>query len=71
VGDPTYGDIPFVAVVPADARTVYWFLNESFVGQSPGKAAFFWKAAPGSYVLRATDEHGRSGSCTFKVVARE
>jgi penicillin-binding protein 1C len=71
VGDPTYGDIPFVAVVPSDVRTVYWFLNESFVGQSPGKAAFFWKAAPGSYVLRATDEHGRSGSCTFKVVARE
>ena len=71
VGDPVYGEIPFIAVVPSDTTTIFWFLNESYVGQSPGKKAFFWMAQPGSYVLRATDEHGRSGSCRFTVVLRE
>jgi penicillin-binding protein 1C len=71
VGDAMYGEIPFLAVVPADSATVYWFLDESYVGQSPGKSAFFWKARPGAYVLRATDEHGRSDSCSFSVVARQ
>ena len=71
VGDPTYGEIPFIAVVPSDATTLFWFLNESFVGQSPARKAFFWKAQPGTYVLRVTDEHGRTGSSRFTVVQRE
>jgi penicillin-binding protein 1C len=71
VGDPTYGEIPFIAVVPSDTTTLFWFLGESFVGQSAAGKAFFWKAQPGSYVLRVTDEHGRSGSCRFTVVQRE
>ena len=25
VGDPTYGEIPFIAVVPSDATTVFWY----------------------------------------------
>jgi penicillin-binding protein 1C len=71
LGDPTYGEIPFIAVVPSDTNTLFWFLDESFVGQSPAGKAFFWKAQPGSFVLRVTDEHGRSGSCRFTVVQRE
>jgi penicillin-binding protein 1C len=71
VGDPAYGEIPFIAVVPSDAQRVYWFVNESYVGQSPGRRAFFWAAQPGTWVLRATDEHGRSASTRFTVVSRE
>jgi penicillin-binding protein 1C len=71
VGDPTYGEIPFIAVVPSDATTLFWFLDESFVGQSPARKAFFWTAQPGSYVLLVIDEHGRSDSCRFTVVQRE
>jgi penicillin-binding protein 1C len=71
VGDPTYGEIPFIAVVPSDVTRVFWFLNESFVGQSAAKKAFFWKAEPGTWVLRATDEHGHSSFCRFTVVQRE
>ena len=71
VGDPAYGEIPFIAVVPSDTSTIYWFLNESYVGQSPGRKAFFWTAEPGTWVLRATDEHGRSTSCRFTVVLRQ
>ena len=65
-----YGEIPFIAVVPSDTTTIYWFLNESYVGQSPGRKAFFWKAQPGTWVLRATDEHGRSSSSRFTVGLR-
>ncbi|MGA2477721.1 MAG: penicillin-binding protein 1C [Spirochaetia bacterium] len=71
VGDPSYGEIPFIAVVPSDTARVYWFLNESYVGQSPGRKAFFWMAQPGTWVLRATDEHGRSSSSRFTVVLRQ
>ena len=71
VGDPTYGEIPFIAVAPSDSTTLFWFLDESFMGQSPARKAFFWKARPGAFVLRVTDEHGRTGSCRFTVVQRE
>jgi len=71
VGDPVYGEVPFIAVVPSDVSRVFWFLNESFAGQSAAKKAFFWNAKPGTWVLRATDDHGRSSFCRFTVVQRE
>ncbi len=71
LSDATRQEMPFLAVVPSDAATVFWFLNESYLGKSQRGKAFFWKPAPGAYVLRATDEHGRSGSCRFTVVARQ
>jgi penicillin-binding protein 1C len=63
-------EIPLIAVVPADAATLYWFLDESYLGQSARGKAFFWKPHPGSFVLRATDEHGRSASCRFTIALR-
>ncbi len=63
-------EIPLIAVVPADAATLYWFLDESYLGRSARGKAFFWKPRPGSFVLRATDEHGRSASCRFTISLR-
>jgi penicillin-binding protein 1C len=71
VGRGSGDEIPLIAVVPSDTTKIFWFLDESYLGQSPRGTAYFWKPAPGSYVLRATDEHGRSASCRFTVVLRQ
>jgi penicillin-binding protein 1C len=54
--------IPFQATTDADARDVYWFVNETFVGKAASGSVFLWPAQPGSYVVRAVDDRGRSGS---------
>ncbi|HSY48900.1 MAG TPA: penicillin-binding protein 1C [Thermoanaerobaculia bacterium] len=54
--------IPFQATTDADAREVFWFVNETFVGKAPSGKVFLWPAQPGSFVVRAVDDRGRSGS---------
>ncbi|MDP3177321.1 MAG: hypothetical protein Q8M76_05415, partial [Spirochaetaceae bacterium] len=62
------GEMPLIAIVPSDTEKVFWFLNESFLGSAPRGKAFFWKQVPGSYILRVTDDRGRSSSCQFTVI---
>jgi penicillin-binding protein 1C len=52
--------IPLSAVSDADARELYWFVNERFVGKAKSGESFFWRAIPGSAVLRVIDDQGRS-----------
>jgi penicillin-binding protein 1C len=54
--------IPFQATTDADARNVFWFVNETYVGKAPSGKVFLWPAQPGSFVVRAVDDRGRSGS---------
>ena len=54
--------IPFRATTDADSREVFWFVNETFVGKAPSGKVFLWPALPGSFVVRAVDDRGRSGS---------
>ena len=51
----------------ADARVVYWFLDEKYLGQSKSSQPFFWMASPGTFVLRAVDDQGRAVSHDLKV----
>ncbi|MFA6092734.1 MAG: penicillin-binding protein 1C [Elusimicrobiota bacterium] len=52
--------IPFSAVSDADARELYWFVDEKFVGKAKGGESFFWRAVPGAVVVRVVDDQGRS-----------
>jgi penicillin-binding protein 1C len=53
--------IAFNAVVDADVRTLYWFVDGGFAGSSkPGEILFWQPASAGSYRLRAVDDRGRS-----------
>jgi penicillin-binding protein 1C len=52
--------IPLAATTDADARTVFWFADGAFIGESASGRAIAW--APrraGRVLLRAVDEHGR------------
>jgi penicillin-binding protein 1C len=59
--------LTFSAVTDADVRSVYWFLDERFVGRSEGSHPFFWPPRPGRFTLRAVDDQGRSDARTINV----
>lgn len=52
--------IPLSAVVDADVKTIYWFVNNEFLGKTTRDKAFLWHATPGKHVLRMVDDYGRS-----------
>lgn len=53
--------IAFAATTDADVRTLYWFVNDAYVGRSAQGASLFWQPpAAGSYNVRVVDDHGRS-----------
>jgi penicillin-binding protein 1C len=57
--------IPLRAEADADVRRVYWFADKTFLGASDPKSAFEWRAAAGSYLVTALDDHGRSASTSI------
>lgn len=59
--------IPFSAITDADVKTLYWFINESFVGKSPRDQSLFWPAKPGTFEVRVVDEQGRSNAQDLRV----
>ncbi len=63
----TESSIPFRAVTDADAREVFWFVNETYVGKAVSGTAFLWAATPGTFIVRAVDDLGRAGSRELKV----
>ena len=63
--------IPLTAVTDADTRTVYWFVNERFLGTSPSGEPFFWKPTPGRFVVRAVDDQGRADAREIRAVLVE
>jgi len=60
-----------MAVTDADAREVYWFLDEKFLGKARSSEPFFWEPKPGDYVVRVVDDHGRADSRDITVTAVE
>ncbi len=52
--------IPFAATVDADVRSLYWFVNESYLGSTQENKPYLWAAKPGKFTVRVVDDHGRS-----------
>jgi penicillin-binding protein 1C len=59
--------VPLAAVTDADVRRVFWFVDEQLVGTTPRGEPLHWKARPGTYVVRAVDDRGRSDARTLRV----
>lgn len=51
--------IPFQAVADGEARAIFWFVDDAFVGRTAPRETLFWRAAPGRYEIRAVDDLGR------------
>jgi len=63
--------IPFSAVTDGEAREVYWFVSNDFVGKSSSGETFFWPARPGNFTVIAVDDQGRNNSQKLKVELRQ
>jgi penicillin-binding protein 1C len=59
--------VPLAVVTDADVRRVFWFVDEQLVGTAPRGEPLHWAARPGTYVVRAVDDHGRSDARTLRV----
>ena len=52
--------IPFSAIVDADVETLYWFVDNQFVGRIKKGKTLFWKPTNGTFIVQVVDDHGRS-----------
>ena len=53
--------IAFNATADANAHSLYWFVNDAYVGRSaPGNTLFWQPTTTGAYTVRVVDDHGRS-----------
>jgi penicillin-binding protein 1C len=55
------------AVTDADAREVFWFVDESFVGRARSGSPLFISPGAGAFVVRAVDDLNRSDSRELRV----
>lgn len=56
------------AVADADARSLYWFVGDAYIGRSAPGESLFWKpAGTGLETLRVVDDHGRSDERAIEI----
>ena len=59
--------IPLITTVDADVKKVFWFANETFLGEIPPEKPYLWTAKPGKYIIRVVDDHGRSDAIDLTI----
>lgn len=59
--------IPFLANVDSDVTTLFWFIDDRYIGQSHANTAFLWSAQPGQFRVRVVDDAGRTASMPITV----
>jgi penicillin-binding protein 1C len=65
---PNRNRIAFSATTDADAHTLYWFVDDAYVGRSrPGQPLFWTPSAAGRYRVRTVDDHGLSDERSLEV----
>jgi len=60
--------VPLAAAVSSDARSVWWFIDDKVVGQSPANEPLLWKPVAGTHEVRAVDDAGRQTRLNFDVL---
>ncbi|NNF16421.1 MAG: penicillin-binding protein 1C [Gammaproteobacteria bacterium] len=59
--------LPLTATVDADVERLFWFVNDSFVGQSQRENPLLWQPQPGEFDILVVDDLGRSASSHLTV----
>jgi len=59
--------VPFKADADSDAKIVFWFLNDKYIGRSKSGEVMTAKTDPGNYAVRAVDDLGRASVGKLKV----
>lgn len=66
---PEAAGIPLTAGADADAKAVFWFVRERFIGRCAPGETLLWLPEEGVHELRVVDDRGRSSSRTVTVRA--
>ena len=59
--------LAFLAETDGDAHEVFWYVGKRFAGKAPSGRPWLWKMEPGTFVVRAVDDRGRSDAQTLRV----
>ncbi|MDR1195489.1 MAG: penicillin-binding protein 1C [Endomicrobium sp.] len=59
--------IPFKADADSDAKNIFWFLNDKYIGQSKPGTVLSAKTESGAYTVRAVDDLGRASTSKLNV----
>ena len=62
------GGILFAAVTDADARRLYWFVDDALVADVSRHEHYFWNARSGRFSVRAVDDLGRASAVSIRVL---
>ena len=60
--------VAFNANADGEVRTLHWFINNQYLGNSKPDEPFSWHPQPGQYHVRVVDDHGRSDTTTMQVL---
>ncbi len=60
--------IEFQASVDSDVTTLFWFVNNQYVGQVPSQSSLSWAAKPGVHNITVVDDLGRSQRKNIRVI---
>ena len=58
----------FNANADGEVRTLHWFLNNQYLGNSRPGEPFSWHPQPGRFHVRVVDDYGRFDSTIMQVV---
>lgn len=58
--------IPFQATADADVRTLFWFVDDRYLGRTGPGDPLFWEPRPGHYQVRVVDDLGRADSAPLR-----
>jgi len=59
--------IPLSAIAESDTQTLYWFVDDRYVGKANRGEVLFWRPSVGTFDVRVVDEHGRAAATNMKV----
>jgi penicillin-binding protein 1C len=59
--------LAFLAETDGDAHEVFWYVGKRFAGKTPSGRPWLWTMEPGTFVVRAVDDRGRSDAQTLRV----
>ncbi len=63
----TDATLAFTGVSSAEAKTLFWFVNQEYVGSSTPQTPFFWQMRIGKHRVRVLDDLGQSHFVTLLV----
>lgn len=59
--------IPFSAISDSDARSLFWFVDNRYVGRVKPGESLMWAAQPGEFDVRVVDDQGRAAQVRLRV----